>query len=131
MTESIGSRTLDANEAVADVAYRLSEIIAIYPITPASPMAEYADGWSADARPNLWGGVPTVVEMQSEGGGGGRVHGALQAGALATTFTASQGLMLMLPDLYKIAGELQASACMSPHAPWLRMHYPFFAIIPM
>jgi pyruvate-ferredoxin/flavodoxin oxidoreductase len=101
-------RTLDANEAVADVAYRLSEVIAIYPITPASIMGEHADAWSADRRPNLWGSVPEVIEMQSEGGAAGAVHGALQAGALATTFTASQGLMLMLPDLFKIAGELTA-----------------------
>ena len=104
----VSYRTLDANEAVADVAYRLSEVIAIYPITPASPMGEHADGWSADLRPNLWGAIPTVIEMQSEGGAAGAVHGALQAGALTTTFTASQGLMLMLPDLYKIAGELTA-----------------------
>jgi pyruvate-ferredoxin/flavodoxin oxidoreductase len=100
------TRTLDANEAVADVAYRLSEVVAIYPITPASAMGEHADAWSADGRANLWGAVPDVVEMQSEGGAAGAVHGALQAGALTTTFTASQGLLLMLPDLFKIAGEL-------------------------
>jgi pyruvate-ferredoxin/flavodoxin oxidoreductase len=99
-------RTLDANEAVARVAYRMSEVIAIYPITPASAMGEHADAWAAERRPNLWGGVPDVVEMQSEGGAAGAVHGALAAGALATTFTASQGLLLMLPDLFKIAGEL-------------------------
>jgi pyruvate-ferredoxin/flavodoxin oxidoreductase len=104
-------RTLDANEAVADVAYRLSEVIAIYPITPASAMGEHADAWSSEGRANLWGAVPDVVEMQSEGGAAGAVHGALQAGALATTFTASQGLLLMLPDLFKIAGEL-TSFCM-------------------
>jgi pyruvate-ferredoxin/flavodoxin oxidoreductase len=97
---------LDANEAVATVAYRLSEVVAIYPITPASAMGEHADEWSAKGRPNLWGAVPRVVEMQSEGGAAGAVHGALQAGALVTTFTASQGLLLMLPNLYKIAGEL-------------------------
>jgi pyruvate-ferredoxin/flavodoxin oxidoreductase len=97
---------LDANEAVADVAYRASEVVAIYPITPASAMGEHADAWSAAGRTNLWGAVPEVVEMQSEGGAAGAVHGALQAGALTTTFTASQGLLLMLPDLYKIAGEL-------------------------
>jgi pyruvate-ferredoxin/flavodoxin oxidoreductase len=101
-------RTLDANEAVASVAYRLSEVIAIYPITPASAMGEHADAWAADRRPNLWGTVPEVVEMQSEGGAAGAVHGALQTGGLATTFTASQGLLLMLPDLFKIAGELTA-----------------------
>ncbi len=106
MTNPPRYRTLDANEAVADVAYRLSEVIAIYPITPASVMGEHADAWSADRRANLWGTVPEVVEMQSEGGAAGAVHGALQAGALTTTFTASQGLLLMLPDLFKIAGEL-------------------------
>ena len=111
MTVSLRTRTLDANEAVADVAYRLSEVIAIYPITPASAMGEHADAWASDGRANLWGAVPEVVEMQSEGGAAGAVHGALQAGALATTFTASQGLLLMLPDLYKIAGEL-TSFCM-------------------
>jgi pyruvate-ferredoxin/flavodoxin oxidoreductase len=101
-------RTLDANEAVANVAYRASEVIAIYPITPASPMGEHADAWAADGRQHLWGAVPQVVEMQSEGGAAGAVHGALQAGALVTTFTASQGLLLMLPDMFKIAGELTA-----------------------
>ncbi len=100
--------TVDANEAVASVAYRLSEVVAIYPITPASPMGEHADEWSAKQRPNLWGTVPQVVEMQSEAGAAGAVHGALQGGALVTTFTASQGLLLMLPNLYKIAGELTA-----------------------
>ena len=101
-------QTLDANEAVARVAYRLSEVIAIYPITPASAMGEHADAWAADRRPNLWGTVPEVVEMQSEGGAAGAVHGALQTGGLVTTFTASQGLLLMIPDLFKIAGELTA-----------------------
>ena len=96
----------DANQAVSDVAYRLSEVVAIYPITPASPMGEHADAWAAADRPNLWGQVPTVIEMQSEGGAAGTVHGALQAGTLSTTFTASQGLLLMIPNLYKIAGEL-------------------------
>ena len=100
--------TIDANEAVASVAYRLSDVIAIYPITPASPMGEHADEWSAAHRPNLWGSTPDVIEMQSEGGAAGAVHGSLQTGALATTFTASQGLLLMLPNLYKIAGELTA-----------------------
>ncbi len=99
-------RTLDGNEAVAHVAYRLNEVIAIYPITPASPMGEWADAWAAQAIPNLWGTVPSVVEMQAEGGAAGAVHGALQLGSLTTTFTASQGLLLMLPNLYKIAGEL-------------------------
>ncbi len=99
-------KTLDANEAVAGVAYALNEVIAIYPITPATPMGEWADQWAAEGRKNLWGTVPSVVEMQSEGGAAGALHGALQTGALATTFTASQGLLLMLPNMFKIAGEL-------------------------
>jgi pyruvate-ferredoxin/flavodoxin oxidoreductase len=98
--------SFDGNEAAAYVAYRLSEVCAIYPITPSSTMAELADEWAAKKMPNLWGHIPTVVEMQHEGGAAGAVHGALQAGALSTTFTASQGLMLMLPNMYKIAGEL-------------------------
>ncbi len=98
--------TMDGNEAAVSVAYRLSEVCCIYPITPSSPMAERADEWSAAGRTNVWGTVPTVVEMQSEGGAAGALHGALQSGALATTFTASQGLLLMIPNLYKIAGEL-------------------------
>lgn len=98
--------TVDANEAVASVAYRLSEAIAIYPITPSSPMAEFCDEWSAVGKPNLWQSVPELVEMQSEGGVAGAVHGMLQAGSLTTTFTASQGLLLMIPNLYRIAGEL-------------------------
>ena len=98
--------TIDGNEAVAEVAYRVSEVIAIYPITPSSAMGELSDEWAAQGRANLWGAVPRVVELQSEGGAAGAVHGALQAGALATTFTASQGLLLMIPNMYKIAGEL-------------------------
>ncbi|MBS0662724.1 MAG: pyruvate:ferredoxin (flavodoxin) oxidoreductase [Verrucomicrobia bacterium] len=98
--------TCDANEAVASVAYRLNELIAIYPITPSSTMAEVADEWAALGKPNLWGEVPRIVEMQSEGGVAGAVHGGLLGGALTTTFTASQGLLLMIPNLYKIAGEL-------------------------
>src|SRR6201988_5067975 len=98
--------TVDGNEATASVAYRLNEVCCIYPITPSSPMAELADEWSSKGRPNLWGGVPAVVEMQSEGGAAGALHGALQSGALATTFTAAQGLLLMIPNMYKIAGEL-------------------------
>jgi len=98
--------TIDGNEAVARVAYRLNEVIAIYPITPASPIGEWADAWASANQPNLWNTVPSVVEMQSEGGAAGTVHGALQAGSLTTTFTASQGLLLMLPNMYKIAGEL-------------------------
>ncbi|MEX1247064.1 MAG: pyruvate:ferredoxin (flavodoxin) oxidoreductase, partial [Anaerolineales bacterium] len=97
---------VDGNEAAASIAYRTNEVVAIYPITPASPMGEYADQWAAEARPNVWGTVPSVIEMQSEGGAAGAVHGALQTGSLTTTFTASQGLLLMIPNMYKIAGEL-------------------------
>ncbi len=99
-------KTMDANEAVANVAYRASEVIAIYPITPSSPMGEWADQWSSENVPNAWGSVPHVIEMQSEGGAAGAVHGALQTGSLSTTFTASQGLLLMIPNMNKIAGEL-------------------------
>ncbi len=98
--------TVDGNEAVALVAHRINEVIAIYPITPSSNMGEFADEWSAQKRPNVWGMVPEVMELQSEGGAAGAVHGSLQAGALTTTFTASQGLLLMIPNMYKIAGEL-------------------------
>ncbi|MGA7192901.1 MAG: pyruvate:ferredoxin (flavodoxin) oxidoreductase [Anaerolineales bacterium] len=101
--------TIDGNEATTSVAHRLNEVIAIYPITPSSPMGEHADAWSAKHQPNLWGTVPLVIEMQSEGGAAGAVHGALQAGALTTTFTASQGLLLMIPNMYKIAGELTST----------------------
>ncbi|MHB1385017.1 MAG: hypothetical protein ACYCYC_11910, partial [Bellilinea sp.] len=100
--------TTDANEAVAYVAYRLNEVIAIYPITPSSGMGELSDAWSAAKIKNIWGTVPLVVEMQSEGGAAGAVHGALQTGSLTTTFTASQGLLLMIPNMYKISGELTA-----------------------
>ena len=105
-SEDLRTLTVDANEAVASVAYRLSEVIAIYPITPASPMGEWADEWAAARRPNLWGEVPRVIEMQSEAGAIAALHGAIQSGALATSFTASQGLLLMIPNMYKIAGEL-------------------------
>jgi len=103
-------KAMDANEAVAHVAYRVSEIIAIYPITPSSPMGEWADQWASEGVPNAWGSVPHVIEMQSEGGAAGAVHGALQTGSLATTFTASQGLLLMIPNMNKIAGELTPTA---------------------
>ena len=98
--------TIDGNEAAAYVAHKTNDVIAIYPITPASPMGELADAWSATGRENLWGEVPEVIEMQSEAGAAGAVHGSLQAGALTTTFTASQGLLLMIPNMFKIAGEL-------------------------
>jgi pyruvate-ferredoxin/flavodoxin oxidoreductase len=106
---AIESVTWDANEATADVAFRTNEVIAIYPITPASPMGEHADTWSSQKRANIWGDVPRVIEMQSEAGAAGTVHGSLQAGALTTTFTASQGLLLMIPNMYKIAGELTSA----------------------
>src|ERR1700748_454882 len=101
--------TIDGNQAAASAAYRLNEVCCIYPITPSSPMAELADEWSSQGRPNVWGTVPAVVEMQHEGGAAGALHGALQSGALTTTFTASQGLLLMIPNLYKIAGELTSA----------------------
>ena len=101
--------TIDGNEAAADVAYRLNELCAIYPITPSSTMAELADEWASHGRKNVYGTVPTIVEMQSEGGAAGTLHGALQGGALSTTFTASQGLLLMIPNMYKIAGELTST----------------------
>jgi pyruvate-ferredoxin/flavodoxin oxidoreductase len=101
--------TIDGNEAAASVAFRLNEVCCIYPITPSSPMAELADEWSSQGRANVWGSVPSVVEMQSEGGAAGALHGALQSGALSTTFTASQGLLLMIPNMYKIAGELTSA----------------------
>ena len=97
---------IDGNEAAARIAHLLSEIVVLYPITPASPMGEYVDAWSSEGRPNLWGSVPDVVEMQSEAGAAGALHGAAMKGALATTFTASQGLLLMLPNMFKMAGEL-------------------------
>ncbi len=99
--------TIDGNEAVARIAYKLNEVIAIYPITPSSNMGEWADSWMSENKPNLWGTVPSVTQMQSEGGAAAAVHGALQSGALSTTFTASQGLLLMITNLSKIAGELK------------------------
>src|SRR5512138_3573296 len=98
--------TIEGNEAAAYIAHKTNEVIAIYPITPSSPMGEYADHWSATGVKNLWGSIPKVIEMQSEAGAAGAVHGSLQAGALTTTFTASQGLLLKLPNMFKIAGEL-------------------------
>ncbi len=106
MSNSSATACIDGNEAPAKVAYALSEVVAIYPITPASTMGELADAWSAAGATNLWGAVPEVVELQSEAGAAGTLHGALQTGALGTTFTASQGLLLMLPNMFKIAGEL-------------------------
>ncbi|MBU2636678.1 MAG: pyruvate:ferredoxin (flavodoxin) oxidoreductase, partial [Bacteroidetes bacterium] len=101
--------TIDGNEAAAYVAHKTNEVIAIYPITPSSNMGEWADAWSAVGEKNIWGTVPIVTELQSEGGAAGAVHGALQTGALTTTFTASQGLLLMIPNMFKIAGELTST----------------------
>src|SRR6202045_345887 len=101
--------TMDGNTAVAHVAYRVNEVCAIYPITPSSTMAELADEWASNGIRNIWGSIPVVQEMQSEGGAAGAVHGALQSGALTTTFTSSQGLLLMLPNMFKIAGELTST----------------------
>ncbi|MEP6793076.1 MAG: pyruvate:ferredoxin (flavodoxin) oxidoreductase [Saprospiraceae bacterium] len=109
MNEKSKAATLDGNEAAAYIAYRVNEVCAIYPITPSSTMAELADEWSSKGMKNIWGNIPDIIEMQSEGGAAGTVHGALQTGALTTTFTASQGLMLMLPNMYKIAGELTST----------------------
>ena len=101
--------TIDGNEAAAYTAHQTNEVIAIYPITPSSPMGEWSDQWSSEGKTNIWGTIPVVVEMQSEGGAAGAVHGALQGGALTTTFTSSQGLLLMIPNMYKIAGELTSA----------------------
>jgi len=101
--------TIDGNEAAAYIAYRTNEVCAIYPITPSSTMAELADQWTSEGKTNMWGDIPLIAEMQSEGGAAGAAHGALQTGALTTTFTASQGLMLMIPNMYKIAGELTSA----------------------
>ena len=118
---------VDGNQAAASVAYRLSEAIAIYPITPSSPMAELCDEWANRGKTNIWGAVPEIAEMQSEAGAAGAIHGALQAGALATTFTASQGLLLMIPNMYKIAGELTPFTMHVAARRWPRMRYRFFA----
>src|SRR5689334_8661766 len=101
--------TIDGNEAAAYVAHKINEVIAIYPITPSSPMGEWSDQWSSENKPNIWDTIPSVIEMQSEGGASGALHGALQAGSLATTFTSAQGLLLMIPNMYKIAGELTST----------------------
>ena len=100
---------VDGNQAASRIAYKVSEVCAIYPITPASPMGEFVDLWASQDQTNIWGNMPRVVEMQSEGGAAGAVHGSLEAGALTTTFTASQGLLLMIPNMYKIAGSLQST----------------------
>jgi pyruvate-ferredoxin/flavodoxin oxidoreductase len=119
--------TIDGNQAAATIAHLTNEVIAIYPITPSSNMGELSDEWSSQGQCNLWNSVPTVVEMQSEGGAAGAIHGALQAGALATTFTASQGLLLMIPNMYKIAGELTPQSFILPPAQLPVRAYPFLA----
>ncbi len=120
MAEESSVVTIDGNEAAAYVAFRVNEVCAIYPITPSSTMAELADQWASEGKVNLWGNSPDVIEMQSEAGAAGTVHGSLQAGALTTTFTASQGLMLMIPNMYKIAGELTPASSTSPRDRWRR-----------
>jgi pyruvate-ferredoxin/flavodoxin oxidoreductase len=120
--------TLDANEGVAHVAYRLNEVMAIYPITPSSPMAEFCDQWASEGKKNLWGTIPSIVELQSEGGAVGAVHGMLQTGSMATTFTASQGLLLMIPNMFKIAGELLPTVFHVTAPRWRPMRFPFSAI---
>ncbi len=99
-------KTMEGNEALAHISFRTSEVICIYPITPASPMGEYSEAWASEGKSNIWGTIPKIDELQSEAGAAAAVHGALQTGALTTTFTASQGLLLMIPNMYKIAGEL-------------------------
>jgi len=101
--------TIDGGEAAAYVAYRINEVCAVFPITPSSSMAEFCEQWTTEGKKNLWGSVPTIAQLQSEGGAAGTLHGALQTGALTTTFTASQGLLLMIPNMYKIAGELTSA----------------------
>ena len=120
--------TIDGNSAASYVAHATNEVIAIYPITPSSPMGEVADKWAAYGRKNIFGQKLKVVEMQSEGGAAGAVHGALSAGALATTFTASQGLLLMIPNMYKIAGELMPTVFHVSARAVLVKHYLYFLV---
>ena len=120
--------TVDGNTAVGHIAYAFSDVAAIYPITPSSPMAEVSDEWAANGRKNLFGQTVRVAEMQSEGGAAGAVHGSLAAGALTTTFTASQGLLLMIPNMYKIAGELLPAVSMFPLEPSPPRLCPFSGI---
>jgi len=116
--------TVDGGYAVAHIAYRVTDICSIFPITPSSDMSELADVWSTQGLKNIWGQVPQVIEMQSEGGAAGTAHGALQTGALTTTFTSSQGLLLMLPNMYKIAGELTACVLPPAFSTWPRAPLP-------
>ena len=121
--------TCDGNQAAAHISYMFTEVAAIYPITPSSTMAEYVDEWAAAGRKNIFGETVLVQEMQSEGGAAGAVHGSLQAGALTTTYTASQGLLLMIPNMYKIAGELLPGVFMFQPAHWPVKHSLFLVII--
>ena len=123
--------TIDGNEAAAYIAYRVNEVCAIYPITPSSTMAELADEWASKGIKNIWGNVPEIIEMQSEGGAAGTVHGSLQAGALTTTFTASQGLMLMLPICTKLQENLQVQFFTLRRVLWRHKLCRFLAIIKM
>ena len=109
--------TIDGNEAAAYVAHKVNEVIAIYPITPSSPMGEWSDQWSSENKPNIWDTIPLVIEMQSEGGASGALHGALQSGALATTFTSAQGLLLMIPNMYRSPANLRPRLCTLRRAP--------------
>lgn len=124
-------QTIDGNGAVASVAFRTSEVIAIYPITPSSTMAEQADAWAGNGLKNVWGDTPRVVEMQSEGGAIAAVHGALQTGSLSTSFTSSQGLLLMIPTLYKRRGSSRRLYCTLPRALSPHTRFLFLATIPM
>lgn len=123
MTKQKKFITCDGNQAAAHISYMFSEVAAIYPITPSSTMAEYVDEWAAAGRKNIFGETVLVQEMQSEGGAAGAVHGSLQAGALTTTYTASQGLLLMIPNMYKIAGEFCLAYSMYRHVPSLRTRF--------
>ena len=122
---NVRTATIDGNEAAARIAFKTNEVCIIYPITPSSPMGEHADAWATKRDANIWGVVPDVTQMQSEAGAAGSVHGALQTGALTTTFTASQGLLLMIPNMYKIAGELTSTVFHVAS----RRHYRFLATI--
>ena len=122
---------IDGNQAAVHIAYKTSEVCAIYPITPSSAMGEWADDWSSDGKRNIFGQIPKIIEMQSEAGAAGAIHGALQGGALASTFTCSQGLLLMIPNMYKIAGELTPTVFHIAAVHWRPMLCPFLVIIAM
>ena len=124
-------KTMDGNQAAAHVSYAYTEVAAIYPITPSSVMPEHVDEWATEGRENIFGQTVNVVEMQSEAGAAGAVHGSLSAGALTTTFTASQGLLLMIPNLYKVAGEQLPGVFNVSAVHWQATHFPFLAITQM